>query len=37
MRLTEDPAADPALRSQLDRLLMLVAAHTPVHTAIVHP
>ena len=37
MRLTDDPPADPALRSQLDRLLMLVAAHTPVRTAIVHP
>lgn len=37
MRLTDDPPADPALRSQLDRLLVLVAAHTPVRTAIVHP
>ena len=37
MRLTDDPATDPALRSQLDRLLVLVAAHTPVRTAIVHP
>ena len=37
MRLTDDPPADPALRSQLDRLLVMVAAHTPVRTAIVHP
>ena len=37
MRLTDDPPTDPALRSQLDRLLVLVAAHTPVRTAIVHP
>ena len=37
MRLTDDPATDPALRSQLDRLLVLVATHTPVRTAIVHP
>ena len=37
MRLTDHPPADPALRSQLDRLLVLVAAHTPVRTAIVHP
>lgn len=37
MRLTDDPATDPALRSQLDRLLVLVAGHTPVRTAIVHP
>ena len=34
---SDDPAADPARRSQLDRLLVLVAAHAPVRTAIVHP
>ena len=32
-----DPAADPALRSQLDRLLVRVATHAPLRTAIVHP
>ena len=37
MTLNEDPAGDHALRSQLDRLLVQVAAHAPVRTAIVHP
>ena len=37
MTLTDDLTKDHALRSQLDRLLGLVAAHAPIRTAIVHP
>ena len=37
MTASDDPLSDPALRSQLDRLLVLVAAHAPIRTAIVHP
>ena len=37
MALTDDLTTDPALRSQLDRLLAQVAAHAPIRTAIVHP
>ena len=32
-----DPATDPALRSQLDRILALLADRAPIRTAIVHP
>ena len=35
--VSDDPLTDPARRSQLDRLLALVAAHAPIRTAIVHP
>ena len=34
---SDDQLTDPARRSQLDRLLVRVAAHAPIRTAIVHP
>ena len=37
MTMSDDPMSDPAQRSQLDRLLVRVAAHAPIRTAIVHP
>ncbi len=37
MTAFDDPATDPALRSQLDRLLSLVTSLSPVRVAIVHP
>ena len=37
MTPTEDLTTDPALRSQLDRLLGLIAEPAPIRTAIVHP
>ena len=37
MTASDDPMKDPARRSQLDRLLVLVAGHAPIRTAIVHP
>lgn len=35
--MIDDLTKDPGLRSQLDRLLVLVAALAPIRTAIVHP
>ena len=37
VNVSDDPLTDPAQRSQLDRLLVRVAAHAPIRTAIVHP
>ena len=37
MTMSDDPMSDPAQRSQLDRLLVRVAAHAPIRTAVVHP
>ena len=35
--VSDDPLTDPARRSQLDRLLVLVAVLAPIRTAIAHP
>ncbi len=37
MTVSDKAVTDPALRSQLDRLLAQVAAHAPIRTGIVHP